>query len=625
MEENIIVKDRGKLVVRNAEVIINNTYKSEYWVDVTNRGTLVIEDSVLKDRYAEFYGSPELALRVRGSHGRLIMKNTKSDWWIQSEGAGTSIFIDSSSIFFLSWYIDGDVHISNSEITKNIRMSLKGKKYEVLEFHGLKPGMIESFSLRTREGGFLKLENTKVGTGWIIDAFHERDPTNKRLVFEDSHFYEFYLTFPRGSKVKISKLKPGFFSSWRLRDAVKGLGRGYNITLINSQVDSWKPRFYTGKGEIENSHIGCIDTRENATLIVKNSHIDFYHSRGARYVKFVDSSIGTIRLIYDTGVNVRRRYTTTLEFENSFIGAGLIEIAADAIIKGSVSFPRARSINWQAGTVNREYVVVVKDLRGRAVFDINFTKENYDKKWKITAMINKTSVSTEIGFLSNTPIMLSLPSLEKSRKETKSEISEVEYRISWAEELGKISGLDTAKQVVREAEAEYNQGNFARASLLAEQAMELVAIKIDGDSDDWKGVKPLATDPERDAKTPETDMKALYALVDKDYLYLMIEFYSPEPERRNYLVKFNMGKGEKYQVDTMPPSIWDTSLDEKLGGCEVGINNVIEIKVPLEKLDYPGKIFITAVHCWDNEKRVMYDELDELGVVETLGEITTSY
>jgi len=116
--------------------------------------------------------------------------------------------------------------------------------------------------------------------------------------------------------------------------------------------------------------------------------------------------------------------------------------------------------------------------------------------------------------------------------------------------------------------------------------------------------------------------------MDKDYLYLMIDFHYPKPERKNYLVKFDMGKGERYQVDTIPSSIWDKSLGgegEKLGGCELGINNVIEIKVPLEKLGYPEKIFIKGVHCWDKEKRTVCDALDGLWVVESPGETTISY
>jgi len=410
--------------------------------------------------------------------------------------------------------------------------------------------------------------------------------------------------------------------------------------------------------EIDN-YEGQIAPNGYAKVTVRNSKISNFFSGEVKWIKFVDSTIsGTFCLMAGGPFSTRRwKGIHVIEFENTIFGCQDLEMAGQrAIIRGNVDIEMTvDKVYWHRSTLSREFPIIVEDTdkkplpdaqvslidqegdriwmgrtneHGEALLTMKFTKENYAKMWNLQARTRNVTVSKEIGFLSSTPITLCFPSLEKFRKQIKSKLWEAQSKLKWPEELGKISGLDAARQLVREAEAEYNQGNFSHASQLAEQAVELVAIKIDGNSEDWKGIQPLAADPEGDAKTHETDIKGLYALMDKDYLYLMIDFHYPKPERKNYLVKFDMGKGERYQVDTIPSSIWDKSLGgegEKLGGCELGINNVIEIKVPLEKLGYPEKIFIKGVHCWDKEKRTVCDALDGLWVVESPGETTISY
>jgi hypothetical protein len=53
-------------------------------------------------------------------------------------------------------------------------------------------------------------------------------------------------------------------------------------------------------------------------------------------------------------------------------------------------------------------------------------------------------------------------------------------------------------------------------------------ISVDGDPADWHGIGPLITDPEEDAPSRDSDMKALYVTNDDEYLYFMFESYAQE-------------------------------------------------------------------------------------------------
>jgi len=60
-----------------------------------------------------------------------------------------------------------------------------------------------------------------------------------------------------------------------------------------------------------------------------------------------------------------------------------------------------------------------------------------------------------------------------------------------------------------------------------EMVIPTASITVDGNADDWNGFKPIMTDPEGDsANVQGSDLKALYALNDSNFLYLMLEVYN---------------------------------------------------------------------------------------------------
>lgn len=142
--------------------------------------------------------------------------------------------------------------------------------------------------------------------------------------------------------------------------------------------------------------------------------------RGSKYLKLINSTVSHLRLHYGP---LPKGYTSSanffIEFENSII-ENYVEIALNyAFFKGNISFRRegllhaelsVQSVNFQKGTVIREYPLFVKDetgnpasnasiwlyspegeliskqttdWKGMVTFNITFTKENYSKKWNL--------------------------------------------------------------------------------------------------------------------------------------------------------------------------------------------------------------------------------------------------
>lgn len=450
IDGNIIVRNNAKLMIRNATVIVNNTYFQRYWIYVLNNSTLEVSDSKITHNYV-LKDPPVMFVQ---HNAKIIMNNSISDWRIVVE-EGAEAVLSSSVLPILSWdpanSIFGplEVTIIDSYIEHLMELRFPREISEQVDLVGLKPGKIECLDLESGNS-FLRVKNTWLGLGWSVSLpAHYEAQSKNRIVIRDSYLYQLWLAFPSNSKVKISNLKPGLFSSWSLYENAQLNNVTYNVTLVNTRIEIWKLSFY-GEGEIENVEVFTLDTssNENAVILVSNSNIGQYHNRGAKYAKFSNTTITErMRFVsWEGGAGVPgliHRGKSTIEFENSIINAPYIEIANhDAFITGTVSIlTPLDNILWHSGTIIREYLLVVRDgqgsplpdipLRlidwkgtiiwngstnqwGKALFNITFTEENYTKEWKLIAELSGMNISKEIGFLTSTPIVLTLHKLTSS-------------------------------------------------------------------------------------------------------------------------------------------------------------------------------------------------------------------
>ncbi len=146
-------------------------------------------------------------------------------------------------------------------------------------------------------------------------------------------------------------------------------------------------------------------------------------------------------------------------------------------------------------------------------------------------------------------------------------------------------------------------------------------IVIDGNPQDWAGIKPIMTDPEGDSKNVQgSDLKSLYALNDNEFIYLMLEVYdnpNGSKEKVQYVfeianntdspfLKWDYEIGSDAQGNTWLWNLteYDTRVNNKdtnpYGrtlrplGVEAAGKAVFEMKIPLYLIGNPKNMIIHA-------------------------------
>ena len=182
----------------------------------------------------------------------------------------------------------------------------------------------------------------------------------------------------------------------------------------------------------------------------------------------------------------------------------------------------------------------------------------------------------------------------------------------------------------------YNNGDYTLASSIANEILKKASgvnnplgIVIDGNGKEWVNLDPiyynaseqlpplelLAGDSvplgENEALITKNlkSLKAVYAINDPEYLYLMLEFYGPPP---THGLKHGDGpfisidtsgewthqEGKEYQValDRRTSTLWSQDYNREWTGHllydlrEVAYGDVVEVKIPLKYIGNPKKV-----------------------------------
>ena len=603
---NIIVKENGSLIIRNSHVIVEDTYKNEFWVWVRNRARLNIENSVLEATY-----TPLELMCIPSDDAELTVKNSSLHWRIGADGG--KVTIESSTVVdvWLGGWSPLFINVTNSTIYNTMQLRFLDEQEDV-ELIGLESDQ-KIASLYFRLGrNVLRLENTEVSK-WIVGL---TEFYRKSLTIRDSHMREINLCFDE--PINISGIKPGYFENWNVHQNVQG-PTPWSLTLVNTRVDAWK-LVTLNDAYIENVKTILTPFRDK-TVIVRNSEILSLDARGSKYLRFTNCRVNHIRL---THMPVLEEYVGHgnffIEFENSTLGP--TEIAVQyAFIKGTVRFQLLtpfplEKVNFRKGVLVREYPITVfnefgeptpnasinlrdfegrlvgsttTDREGKATLNVTFTKENYFKKWTLEVIARSLTFTKEIDLVTDTPIILSL---EEALKNVNDDIAYAEAIIEWARKSGRTNNLDEAKKLLDMAKQKYAEGRLGEALDLLRKVVELLWIKIDGDPSDWERIAPLVTDPEGDVEDAQSDLKALFAIMDNRALYLMVEFWCENPPPELFFVDI-------YDLDRQVGyAVWGEEGPRFLfvsGLLEGSANKTIEVKVPLEPMNYPKTLGLRAL------------------------------
>ena len=462
VEGDILVKPYGKLIIRNSDFTLNSHYKNQYWLRVYKNASLLIENSILRDGPVPDLASIGPHGKIKNFHlgetliyaqeegAKIEIKNSTTE--LRIGGDAGEIKIDSSYCGIVVWTPFSGLKMSLSD--SNIQMLhiwLRGNKSENIYLSNLGKSKNRSNLHLKVERGELNVENVSLQRCsialWVPPG--ERD-CRKDVKIENSTLSEIFAVFPVGSNITLHSMKPGFYDDWNIHDVMNGSGIPWNLTLKNVHLSKWKLDFHEN-AEIYDSEFH-LDTWGNATVVVRSSTIvSNHHSRGGD-IKFVDCLISdkpeqltSVRFLYGEDV-LKYMPEYTYEFESTVIGPyAEISVTDDQInitFRGNLSMELTPDkIHWFGGTITREYTVVAMidnstplpnqtialftsdgekiwekttDERGMLFFNLTFNKENYEDVFLLKTEIDNKSISKEIGFLSDTPILLSIESSESS-------------------------------------------------------------------------------------------------------------------------------------------------------------------------------------------------------------------
>jgi hypothetical protein len=157
-----------------------------------------------------------------------------------------------------------------------------------------------------------------------------------------------------------------------------------------------------------------------------------------------------------------------------------------------------------------------------------------------------------------------------------------------------------------------------------------LSITIDGYGNEWKNIDPVYFNPSRFPQWgPEElwldnlhnvkrmgNLKAAYALNDRENLYFILEFYGAPPSWLPNVAVDTSGNwthefGEEFHIPLRDGlvEIWKVAYvgsdfdpqgpgSEKAGVCEVRIGDVVEVKIPLKILRNPRKVNLMVWYPW---------------------------
>jgi rhodanese-related sulfurtransferase len=406
----ILVRDSGKLVVRNSQLRINQTYVWHYVFRIEDFGALKTENSVLtSDQALNFdfneYSTADFSnvtlnlgegsfFRFHEFSKATVHQFNVSNWHVLLFDSYSEASIINSVIYEII-VMDAACSIATSNSSIDW-FSLQFGSNNAVSVDHLKPGFYELLNLQqTVIHGLpcnITLSNTYVDK-WAVHSNYDSETT-----ILDSTIARF-LTFIDGYSGHISDLSPGFYEH-------KQVGK---ILLNRTDITDWVVV------HIFNSTV----TITNSTVILSpHSNSDV----------LVADSLVTLEILGDYS-------SGSLCFDRTTLIDRIFIFYADFFMYGNVSFENVQDIRLFSTSTKRNYNIILRyanhnpvenaeltlfnqnhtfvwdgvtDSLGQADFNLTFSDSNYTDTLRLEAVKENLSAVASISFLSDTPVTLTL-------------------------------------------------------------------------------------------------------------------------------------------------------------------------------------------------------------------------
>ena len=388
---NLYVRDQANLKITNSVLLVSQHYNYQYKFAVENDTTLEIKNSTVSGTYEgpglSFGGTSHGIINSSSLERTPISSGDESDVSIaystfQEAGAGGSsqmLIVSSEFIWATNLYFDGD---------------------DTVSLNGLKPGYCDYWNMHadlnvTNVPWNLTLINTYV-VAWSISLEYDTSAFVSNSIIERVAL-SFY-----NHDFNVEGVRPQVYQNWKL----------YNMTFMNVTVTGcWVLLFFDdAMGVVANSsaYLSVYSGSENITvqgsyvlltadqfisgnLVFNNSTFTISHLGLHNSAFFVQGNTLTIKPEWEWSwvlTNLTRNYCVTLGNPNS---------ASVSDVKLTL-FNQHNAIVWEGLT----------DTLGQTDFNLTFTDSNYTDTLRLEAVKGNLSAMTNVLFLSETPVILTL-------------------------------------------------------------------------------------------------------------------------------------------------------------------------------------------------------------------------
>jgi rhodanese-related sulfurtransferase len=408
---NLYVEDWAKLIVRNSELQINQSYPLQYEFVFEDYGILELKDAVL--------GSERQISSRFHNHSKCNFGNVTLGgvWFWFSDYSEVSIY--QLTFFGDSWLLFGgncNVSIEDSRIwgikilgeTCKIRISGSyigppgGLRFEfsrgtIVNVIDLSLGFKEYLDLKEKilvHGALIDVAlNKTFVNSWGIGVYYDSE-----TIISGSVIGDLGIQIP-GLSVHLDDLKPQFHE-------YKSVGQ---MTFNKTEIEHIDLSIYEGSDvTITNSTFSIVHTHDNSNVFLINSimnELKAYHFFGS------------------------------LCFERTTVERVAWMMYSDFYIYGNVSLEELGEVWWCSCNVTRDYGIAVKDrynqlvsntslillseedviiwngttgTQGRTNFNLTFSDNNYTDTLRLMALKGDFSATMNVNFLSDTPVVLTM-------------------------------------------------------------------------------------------------------------------------------------------------------------------------------------------------------------------------
>ncbi|MCJ7770287.1 hypothetical protein MUP37_01785, partial [Candidatus Bathyarchaeota archaeon] len=384
---DITVRDQGRLIVRNTELTLNQTYPGEYGILIADSGSLIME--------AVNATSPKGFSITFLGEARVQMNEVLTGALVEPRD-NSSLSISNSTLYAgLSIGDHAEATISNTtHLYPYITLDFRRYSAIPIRMTGLKPDFLEFWNIYTNcsaEGTFnLTVLNSYVG-GWEV-AF-SGDASAAEI--KDSTVRSMWLDFSN-MEIEMNDLKTGLLTSWHLG----------GISVVNSSV-------------VE--HWTFILTDVNATFSNCTIHLNL---GGSNNISVKTSKIRYLIVGFGNSV---------IHSENTVFTEAILLSDSNLYLYGDIAFEEAEIILFVSARITRNFDFLEKDSDGNPVSNaeltvldqnstvvwsgftdqsgmaectLTFMDANYTDPLRLEATKGNLSAIADVSCLSDTPVTL---------------------------------------------------------------------------------------------------------------------------------------------------------------------------------------------------------------------------